>query len=328
MLYTKATIVKKKINEAGKNSAPFLFAVDYELKQALFIENPLSQEKVLFRFGDIKNYSNKVKLSNIDYLIIEEIISKDEYRAKFNKVLQGLQRGDSYLANLTVKTPIKTNLSLQDIMISSNSKFGICVLDHFVCFSPERFVKIEDGIISSNPMKGTIDASLPNAANIIMSDYKEMCEHNTIVDLIRNDIGMVSKKVWVEQFRYIDLVKTDRGELLQVSSQIKGELEKNYKDSLGDLIFKLLPAGSISGAPKQSTIKIISEAEGEKRGFYTGVFGYFDGKVFDSAVTIRYIEKDKNGKLFYKSGGGITVNSECDMEFNEMLGKIYLPNTK
>ena len=122
---------------------------------------------------------------------------------------------------------------------------------------------------------------------------------------------MVAKKVWIERFSYIDNITTDRGAILQVSSEIKGELPENYSSYLGDIILKLLPAGSISGAPKKSTLNIISEAEGEKRGFYTGIFGFFDGKTLDSAVTIRYIEKDSDGQFYYRSGGGITVISDC-----------------
>jgi len=177
-------------------------------------------------------------------------------------------------------------------------------------------------------MKGTIDASLPDAEEIIMNDYKESCEHNTIVDLIRNDLGMVSESVWVERFRYIEKIETNRNEILQVSSEIRGRLYEGNCKRLGDTIFSLLPAGSISGAPKPSTISIISEAEGEKRGFYTGICGYYDGRVLDSAVLIRYIERDESGKLFYRSGGGITVNSKCSDEYEELIEKIYLPQTR
>ncbi|MBP1671105.1 MAG: aminodeoxychorismate synthase component, partial [Bacteroidetes bacterium] len=163
---------------------------------------------------------------------------------------------------------------------------------------------------------------------IILKDYKESCEHNTIVDLIRNDLGKVSGRVWVEKFKYIDKIETDRGDILQVSSDIRGELPVGYGNNLGDIIFSMLPAGSVSGAPKSSTLRLISKAEREKRGFYTGVFGYFDGTVLDSAVLIRFIEKKSDGSLFYHSGGGITVNSMCKDEYEELIAKIYLPLRK
>ena len=86
----------------------------------------------------------------------------------------------------------------------------------------------------------------------------------------------------------------------------------------------MLPAGSISGAPKEATRKIIQEAESEPRGYYTGVCGYYDGNELDSAVIIRYIENDEN-QYYFRSGGGITAYSDCEEEYKEVLEKIYLP---
>jgi len=85
-----------------------------------------------------------------------------------------------------------------------------------------------------------------------------------------------------------------------------------------------LPAGSVTGAPKEKTVQTILEAENYNRGFYTGVFGYFDGETTDVAVSIRFIE-NVNNKLFYKSGGGITALSKPEEEYFEMLKKIYVP---
>lgn len=111
---------------------------------------------------------------------------------------------------------------------------------------------------------------------------------------------------------------------MQVSSKIVGELEKDYNERIGDIIYAMLPAGSISGAPKKKTIEIIQRAEKGKRGFYTGVFGIFDGKNLDSAVMIRFIEKAKD-KLFFRSGGGITFMSNHENEYQELIDKIYVP---
>jgi para-aminobenzoate synthetase component 1 len=111
-----------------------------------------------------------------------------------------------------------------------------------------------------------------------------------------------------------------------MSSEISGELPLNYYETLGDLIFKLLPAGSISGAPKKKTVEIIRQAEQYDRGFYTGIFGIFDGENLDSGVMIRFIEQTAEG-LFYKSGGGITAKSNCSEEYQELIAKIYVPFT-
>ena len=326
--YINSQVVREKMNKAGKERQPFLFAVDFEMESGLFVDNPLNQNDVLFRVGDVKNFPESIISPNESLLRIKDLIKYENYSEKFNVVMGGLKRGDTYLINLTAKTEIESSLSLRNIFCVTQSLFGICAWEDFVSFSPERFVRIENGIISSCPMKGTIDASIPNAVEIILNDYKESCEHNTIVDLLRNDIGKVSGRVWVEKFRYIDKIETDRGDILQVSSDIRGELQAGYRNNLGDTIFSMLPAGSVSGAPKSSTLRLIPKAEGEKRGFYTGVFGYFDGAVLDSAVLIRFIEKESNGAFFYHSGGGVTVNSICKDEYEELIAKIYLPLKK
>ena len=95
-------------------------------------------------------------------------------------------------------------------------------------------------------------------------------------------------------------------------------------DHLGEILFRLLPAGSITGAPKYKTIEIIEQAEEYERGFYTGITGYFDGRKLDSAVMIRFIE-EQNGQIFFKSGGGITCKSDLENEYNEMKQKVYVP---
>ncbi len=322
----EADTVRREMNLCSSNSIPFLFALDFEMDRGIFIREPLSSGDILFRMESVTNTPVMSPDSlKKGVLSIKRPFSEEEYRRRFKIVSKGLMRGDTYLINLTCKTPVDVNMTFEEIFYSSESPFAICVGNSFVCFSPERFVRVENGIISSRPMKGTILSTIPEAEEKILSDYKESSEHNTITDLIRNDLGKVSRRVWVERFRYIDRVMTDRGEILQVSSDIRGELHPEIAKSAGDLIFSMLPAGSVSGAPKLSTLRVIREAEGEKRGFYTGVFGYFDGNVLDSAVIIRYIERDADGTLWYRSGGGITVNSNCDDEYKEMTDKIYLP---
>lgn len=185
-------------------------------------------------------------------------------------------------------------------------------------------MRIVDGHIYSHPMKGTIDASLPDARNLLLNDEKEAAEHATITDLIRNDLSQVATEVTVTRYRYLDELHTHSGRLLQMSSEIRGRLPEHYREELGTLFFKLLPAGSITGAPKQKTVEIIREAETYERGFYTGVMGYFDGRNLDSAVMIRFLEQTDDG-LVYKSGGGITFRSDARNEYEEMVKKIYVP---
>jgi para-aminobenzoate synthetase component 1 len=251
-------------------------------------------------------------------------ISIEKFSAGFNQVMWHIKNGDTYLLNFTQPTCIETNLSLEEIFRISSAPYKIYLKDKFVCFSPETFVKICDGKIYSYPMKGTIDAGIENAEQLILSDSKEIAEHNTIVDLIRNDLSLVAENVVVENFRYLSHIQTNNKNLWQVSSEISGELPKNYNEKIGDILFALLPAGSISGAPKKKTLEIIEKTENYERGYYTGVFGIFDGENLDSCVLIRFIE-NQNGQLVYKSGGGITFMSEAEKEYDEMLKKVYVP---
>lgn len=311
------------MNEYGRLKRPFLFAVNFELTEGFFVDNPLMQTEVLFEVngkGNIRPEREKHESHLFDYTPL----SYEAYKQKFDIVHNGLRRGDSYLTNLTVKTPISFDLSLEEIVIYSKASYKLLLPNKFVCFSPERFVKIEGNTISTNPMKGTIDASLPDAEQTILNDFKETAEHNTIVDLLRNDLSIVADNVRVSRFRYIDRIKTNKKDILQVSSEIIGTLKEGRSDNLGDVIFGMLPAGSVSGAPKDATLRIIEEAEGEVRGYYTGVFGYYDGALLDTAVLIRFIEK-KGANCFFRSGGGITAYSDCVSEYQEVINKIYLP---
>ena len=105
----------------------------------------------------------------------------------------------------------------------------------FVCFSPETFVRIKNGRIYSCPMKGTLDASLPDAEKQLMEDRKEAAEHATIVDLIRNDLSRVAENVGVDKYRYIDVLHTNKGDILQTSSEISGRLPEDYRQHLGEI---------------------------------------------------------------------------------------------
>ena len=174
-------------------------------------------------------------------------------------------------------------------------------------------------------MKGTINASEENAKQKLLDSKKEFEEHNTIVDLIRNDLAIVSQNIQVTKYRYVERIETYRGAIYQTSSEICGELDENWQIEIGSLLNKLLPAGSISGAPKEKTMQIIQQAEGEKRGYYTGIFGYFDGESLESAVAIRYIEKNEQGEMQFRSGGGITSQSSLEEEYKEILEKVYVP---
>lgn len=261
-----------------------------------------------------------------DFQFTYEPLPFSDYSRGFDKIRQAQLKGETWLANLTYPAKLHTDLSLSEIVHSAQAPFRLLIPGRIGIFSPERFVRIEEsGRISSYPMKGTIDAEVANAKEVILSDEKEAAEHVTIVDLIRNDLSMVARNVHVPRYRYVTEIAAGGRRLLQVSSEVSGDLGRNWKDHLGEILYSLLPAGSVTGAPKQRTCEIIREAEGYDRGWYTGIFGIFDGREFDSAVAIRYVEKDESDALIYKSGGGITINSVVEDEYQEMKNKIYVP---
>lgn len=130
--------------------------------------------------------------------------------------------------------------------------------------------------------------------------------------------------VRVDKYRYIDVLHTNKGDILQTSSEISGKLSTGYQKHIGNILDAMLPAGSITGAPKDKTMEIIHEAEGYDRGFYTGVMGIYNNGELNSAVMIRFLENDGIG-TYFKAGGGITSKSDCRKEYEEVLQKVYLP---
>ena len=329
-LYTKEESVKR-MNELGALRRPFIFVINYN-QDASYIEEPdaVDSAELLFDFNGYSN-AREAALSGADVVHPASAVSWQTYPESFDSYQQSFQivrnhilAGNSFLTNLTCETPVETNLTLKDIYERSHALYKLWVKDAFTVFSPEIFVRIKNGVVYSYPMKGTIDASLPNAAQSLMEDEKEAAEHATIVDLIRNDLSMIANRVHVSRYRYIDTLHTNRGDILQTSSEIQGVLPADFYPQLGTLLFRLLPAGSITGAPKKKTTEIIQQAETYERGFYTGIMGYFDGENLDSAVMIRFVEQRDN-HLFFKSGGGITCQSDALSEYNEMKQKVYVP---
>ena len=367
-----------KINQLASQDEPFLFVINYQGDKAFIrLLSDINPEECLFDFEGRGNLSHVWKETLKEEISEKETWKKEtwkeeisettwqiepplyeDYERSFNIVKSNIMAGNSYLTNLTCRVPVSCNLSLEEIFHRAKGKYKLLLrrkrnLTPFVCFSPETFVRIEGGRIYSYPMKGTLDASLPNAEKQLMEDRKEAAEHATIVDLIRNDLSRVAEDVRVDKYRYIDVLHTNKGDILQTSSEISGRLPEDYPHHLGEILDAQLPAGSITGAPKDKTMQIIQEAEGYDRGFYTGIMGIYDQGELNSAVMIRFIEEEtspvdfetdgeknfkaKEGKasegkepkasreLYFKAGGGITSKSDCQREYEEVIQKIYLP---
>jgi len=314
----------RRINQLARSGTPFVFLISFDTNANYIL--PADDAAGNGLFLDMPGFVNHrmVSLSDPRPEIRKIPVSRERYMKAFQMVREQILYGNSFLLNLTFPTRVTCNYGLGEIFASSRAPFRLYLEDRLAIFSPERFIRISGQSIFAHPMKGTMDASLPDAYHLLTSDSKEDAEHNTIVDLIRNDLGMVAGQIRVKRFKYIDRVRTHRGELLQMSSEITGTLPVNYCERLGDILFSVLPAGSVTGAPKNKTVEIIREAEGYDRGFYAGIFGYWDGRELDSAVAIRYMEQDRDG-LVFKSGGGITFQSDPDREYHELLNKVYVP---
>lgn len=317
--------IKSIMNQWGKQHTPFVFLLDFELNKPMCWKWSDSENIFQFNFDGVTNqkkaYTQNNNIRSSDFEFNKAPISFEAYKNKFDQIKKEIELGNSFLVNLTTKTKINSNYTIAEIFNKANAKYTCYLKNEFVCFSPETFVKIKAGKIYSYPMKGTINASIPDAKNILLNDLKEISEHATMVDLIRNDLSRVSKNVKVNKYRYYEEIVTQDGNLGQVSSEIMGELAPNYFENIGEILFDLLPAGSISGAPKQKTVNIIAAAEKEDRGYYTGIAGYYDGQNLDSTVLIRYLQNDN----YYRSGCGITCNSEALNEYQEMIDKVYVP---
>ena len=208
-----------RMNTFGRNGTPFLFVIDY-MQEHSYVEplDGIDTSVCLYQFRGTGNAPDAGAryAGTIDWEFTPP--APADYRRSFDTVRRNLLGGNSYLTNLTCKVPLRTNLTLKDVFLHSHALYKLWLKDRFVCFSPEIFVRMEEGRIKSFPMKGTIDATLPHAESILLDDAKEAAEHATIVDLIRNDLSMVSEHVTVASYRYIDRLQTNKGPILQTSS--------------------------------------------------------------------------------------------------------------
>jgi len=324
-----------------ENGELTFFLIDFDGN--VFIEKVKNLKNIRFSFPNYPSTHPLIYPSTHPPIRLKkQPVSFEIYQKAFNEVIEEIKNGNTYMLNLTFPTKIQTNLNLLDIFEIAKAPFKLYFQDKFVCFSPERFVKIKNNKIYTYPMKGTIDANIPNAKEKILNNIKETAEHTMVVDLLRNDLGIIARDVKVNKFRFIDKIKAGTKQLLQISSEIEATLPENWGKNWVNMILKLLPAGSISGTPKKKTVEIIKRIEGYKRGYYTGIFGITDEKTFlDSAVIIRYIEMENEKwkmenfnsisssllpfSYIYKSGGGITIDSNVKKEYKELTDKVYIP---
>lgn len=188
--------------------------------------------------------------------------------------------------------------------------------------SPETLVKLENGILHTFPLAGTrprgkTDKEDKKLEAELLKDEKELSEHNMLVDLGRNDLGKISKfgSVQVEKLHSIEKYS----HVMHIGSTVRGEIREEY-DAI-NAIEAVLPAGTLSGAPKIRACQLIAELEDNKRGIYGGAIGYIDfSGNMDTCIAIRIAYK-KNGRVFVRSGAGIVADSDPEKEYKECINK-------
>ncbi len=260
---------------------------------------------------------------------ITPLFAKDEFCSMVKKAKEYIYEGDIFQIVLSnrLSAPFEGSLLNTYRMLRtinpSPYMFYFSGLDVEVAgASPETLVKLQDGILHTFPLAGTRPRGKTNEEDIalqkeLLADEKELAEHNMLVDLGRNDLGKISEFGSVAVERYHSIEKFSH--VMHIGSTVRGKISPRY-DAL-DAITAVLPAGTLSGAPKIRACQLIGELEGNKRGIYGGAIGYIDftGNM-DTCIAIRIAYK-KNGRVFVRSGAGIVADSEPQKEYEECINK-------
>ncbi len=305
-----------------------ILITNIELDKDLNVE----YEKALKRLNSIKELLHTGKKSFEGGKLLGEVtplFSKDEFSNMVGKAKHHIKEGDIFQIVLSNRLQANFEGSLFDtyrVLRTVNPSpymFYFSGTDVEVAgASPETLVKLEDGILHTFPLAGTrprgkSEKEDKELETELLADEKELAEHNMLVDLGRNDLGKISKfgSVVVEKFHSIERYS----HVMHIGSTVRGEIRPEY-DALNALE-AVLPAGTLSGAPKIRACQLIEELENNKRGIYGGTIGYIDftGNM-DTCIAIRLAYK-KNGKVFIRSGAGIVADSDPDKEYMESINK-------
>ena len=292
----------------------------------------IEYEKALKKLNSIKEllYTGKKSFEGGKLLgEVTPLFSKDEFSDMIGKAKHHIHEGDIFQIVLSNRLQANFEGSLFDtyrVLRTVNPSpymFYFSGTDVEVAgASPETLVKLEDGILHTFPLAGTrprgkSEKEDKELETELLADEKELAEHNMLVDLGRNDLGKISKfgSVVVEKFHSIERYS----HVMHIGSTVRGEIRPEY-DALNALE-AVLPAGTLSGAPKIRACQLIEELENNKRGIYGGAIGYIDftGNM-DTCIAIRLAYK-KNGKVFIRSGAGIVADSDPDKEYMESINK-------
>lgn len=257
------------------------------------------------------------------------LFSKEEYCGMVEKAKKYIREGDIFQVVLSNRLDADFEGSLLDtyrILRATNPSpymFYFSSDDMEVAgASPETLVKLEQGVLHTFPLAGTRprgrdDAEDKRLEEELLKDEKELSEHNMLVDLGRNDLGKISEFGSVEVEKYMSIERYSH--VMHIGSTVRGRIREGF--SALNAVDAVLPAGTLSGAPKIRACEIINELENNKRGIYGGAVGYIDFRGnLDTAIAIRLCFK-KNGRVFVRSGAGIVADSVPENEFKECINK-------
>ncbi len=260
---------------------------------------------------------------------LKPLFDKEQYSAMVNKAKHYIYEGDIFQVVLSNRLMAEAEGSLFDayrVLRTTNPSpymfYFNCNDIEFAGASPETLVKLQDGTLYTYPLAGTRPRGKTYEQDIalekdLLDDPKELSEHNMLVDLGRNDLGKISKFGSVKVEKYMAIERYSH--VMHIGSTVRGEIGENY--SALDAVDAILPAGTLSGAPKIRACEIINELENNKRGIYGGAVGYIDftGNL-DTCISIRLAFK-KNGRVFVRSGAGIVADSVPEKEYQECINK-------
>lgn len=256
-------------------------------------------------------------------------LTKEEYQSKVEKAKEYIRNGDLFQVVLSQRFEVESEADPFDVyrcLRTTNPSPYLYFFD-FVDYqiagaSPEMLVSVTNGIVTTKPIAGTVPRGTTKKEDDIlvrqlMHDPKEQAEHTMLVDLGRNDVGKVSRFGTVRVDNFMSVEKYSK--VTHLVSDVQGELRED-KTAL-DALMSILPAGTLSGAPKVRAMEIIDELENKKRGLYGGTVGYlaFDGNI-DTCIAIRTVFF-KDGKGYVQAGAGIVADSEPEKEYEETKNK-------
>ena len=257
------------------------------------------------------------------------LFNKEEYMEKVEKTKRYIREGDIFQLVLSNRIEADYEGSLFDTYRTLRTLNPSPYMFYFSSddiemagASPETLVKLISGTTYTFPLAGTRRRGVDDEEDLkleqeLLADEKELSEHNMLVDLGRNDLGKVCEYGSVLVERYMEILRYSH--VMHIGSTVKGTIRKD-KHAI-DAIDAVLPAGTLSGAPKIRACEIINELENNKRGVYGGAIGYLDfSGNMDTCIAIRLVFK-KNGKIFIRSGAGIVADSVPENEFMECINK-------